>query len=319
VHCRRTFVRPIVRDNTVGNRTPYGHVLILASAAAWGLYASITYKESRVSTIINAICFVFQLIYVLVFILYAQGMARWTAVALLLTALIGSGVLAWVVIVKVIHRHELDRSTIATIASAVSCVTYAAVGYDIVSTKASFGALYTRSIDDQLTMPAVDLTRLLQAVVACSKDVSNMDPLAEVLLNILIAGASVYYAFLSSPVDKYIGVLKLSSHASAYIIHSRLSVSSSSQCLLCFCGSMQVPNAIGVVILLVQLVVFVMHCEAKPEDEEEAPTGDEEEAPQTVEEAINNASNSTPDYGSDLGAMFASSDALPEPAIAPPV
>jgi hypothetical protein len=62
-----------------------------------------------------------------------------------------------------------------------------------------------------------------------------------------------------------------------------------------------------------------MHCEAKPEDEEEAPTGDEEEAPQTVEEAINNASNSTPDYGSDLGAMFASSDALPEPAIAPPV
>jgi hypothetical protein len=166
-------------------------------------------------------------------------------------------------------------------------------------------------------MPAVDLTRLLQAVVACSKDVSNMDPLAEVLLNILIAGASVYYAFLSSPVDKYIGVLKLSRHASAYIIHSRLSVSSSSQCLLCFCGSMQVPNAIGVVILLVQLVVFVMHCKAKPEDEEEAPQT--VQAPQTVEEAINNASNSTPDYGSDLGAMFASPDALPEPEIAPPV
>ncbi|XP_051184577.1 bidirectional sugar transporter SWEET2a-like [Lolium perenne] len=248
----KTFVEPIMRGNTVGNRTPYGHVLMLATAAAWGLYASITYKESRISTIINAICFVFQLIYVLVFIRYAQGMARWTAVALLLTALIGSGVLAWVVIVKVIDRHELDRSTIATIASAVSCVTYAAVGYDI-------------------------------AVVACSKDVSNMDPLVEVLLNILIAGASVYYAFLSSPVDKYIGV----------------------------------PNAIGVVILLVQLVVFVMHCKAKPEDEEEAPQT--VQAPQTVEEAINNASNSTPDYGSDLGAMFASPDALPEPEIAPPV
>ncbi|KAM0859073.1 hypothetical protein ACQ4PT_047436 [Festuca glaucescens] len=249
-----SFLKPIMEQNSVGDRTPYGHVLMLASAAAWGLYAFITYKQSRVSTIINAICFVFQLIYVLVFIRYAQGMTRWTAVALLLAALIGSGVLAWVVIVKVIHRHELDRSLIATIASAVSCVTYAAVGLDI-------------------------------AVVASSKDVSNMDPLVEVLLNILNAGASVYYAYLSSPVDKYIGV----------------------------------PNAIGVVILLVQLVVFVMHCKAKPEDEEEAPAGDEEEAPQTVEEAINNASNSTPDYGSDLGAMFASPDALPEPAIAPPV
>jgi hypothetical protein len=33
-----------------------------------------------------------------------------------------------------------------------------------------------------------------------------MDPLMEVLLNILYAGTWVYYGYLSSPVDNYIGV-----------------------------------------------------------------------------------------------------------------
>jgi hypothetical protein len=47
---------------------------------------------------------------------------------------------------------------------------------------------------------------LLQAAVVRSEDVANMDPLLEVLLNMLNAGAWVYFGYLSTPVDNYIGV-----------------------------------------------------------------------------------------------------------------
>ncbi|KAM0869950.1 hypothetical protein ACQ4PT_040344 [Festuca glaucescens] len=201
-----TFVKPIVNAQSVGNRTVYGHVVMMLSGAAWGLYALPDWPKTRYSVAINGICFVLQLVYVMVFIRHADGMTRWTAVVLLLVALIVTGALTWMVVVKVMLRGEWEISFIAPIASTISCVGYVAVGLDIVA-------------------------------VVRSEDVANMDPLLEVLLNMLNASAWVYFGYLSTPIDHYIGA----------------------------------PNVIGVLFLAVQLGVYVKHFRADHEPEHEEP------------------------------------------------
>ncbi|XP_037482037.1 bidirectional sugar transporter SWEET4-like [Triticum dicoccoides] len=93
---------------------------------------------------------------------------------------------------------------------------------------------------------------------AKSKDVANMDPLLEVLLGLVNASASTGFGFFSTPWDLYTAI----------------------------------PNAIGVAILLVQLVVYVMHCNPQPEPEPEP----EPEPVHTVD---------VPNYALDLHALFA--------------
>jgi hypothetical protein len=141
MQCRWSFVIPIVKENTIGNRTVYGHAVLMLGCAAWGLYAAPSWPKTWISAVINGSGFVFQLVFVMVFIYHAAGLTRWIALGLLLLALIGSGALTWMVVVKVMIRGEWDISFIAPIASTISCVGYAAVGLDIVSTKSSMHLL----------------------------------------------------------------------------------------------------------------------------------------------------------------------------------
>lgn len=119
---------PIYNEQAVGDRTAYGHIVMMFSSVAWFLYAAPDYPAAVYSMSVNTISTVLQLVYVAVFLRFAAGVGRRHALYAFAPILAASTIMALLVFTKVIWGSQF----VAYVAAIAAFSAYCSVAVDVV-------------------------------------------------------------------------------------------------------------------------------------------------------------------------------------------
>uniref|UniRef100_N1R345 Bidirectional sugar transporter SWEET n=1 Tax=Aegilops tauschii TaxID=37682 RepID=N1R345_AEGTA len=169
-----TFVNPILKEGSIGDRMVYAHLFAFFNSVMWSLYASTDLPNKLLLFIISGMGIIAHFFYINFYIKFAKGKKRMEALVLLFTVSMVS-VIMIVIVLSMVLTHRWSSTFVNVIASTSGASTHIVPIYDLV-------------------------------MVIMSKKINNMNPMIMALVSLFSASSWTAYGFISVPMNLYIVV-----------------------------------------------------------------------------------------------------------------